>query len=35
MAPDWLQNGPGWLNDIGYDFYKSFIFDDRDRKSVV
>ncbi len=29
MAPDWLQNGPGWLNDIGYDFYKSFIFDDR------
>ena len=29
VAPDWLQNGPGWLNDIGYDFYKSFIFDDR------
>lgn len=28
-APDWIQNGPGWLNDIGYDIYKSFIFDDR------
>ncbi len=28
-APDWIQNGPQWLNDIGYDIYKSFIFDDR------
>ena len=29
VAPDWIQNGPEWLNDIGYDVYKSFIFDDR------
>jgi len=28
-APDWIRNGPQWLNDIGYDVYKSFIFDDR------
>ena len=28
-APDWIQNGPQWLNDIGYDIYKSFIFDNR------
>ena len=28
-APDWILNGPGWLNDIGYDIYKSFLFDDR------
>ena len=29
VAPDWLQNGPEWLNNIGYDIYKSFVFDDR------
>lgn len=29
VAPDWIQNGPQWLNDFGYDVYKSFIFDDR------
>ena len=29
VAPDWIQNGPEWLNDFGYDVYKSFIFDDR------
>ena len=28
-APDWILNGPAWLNDLGYDFYKSFVFDDR------
>ena len=28
-APAWIQNGPQWLNDIGYDIYKSFIFDNR------
>lgn len=28
VAPDWIQNGPEWLNDFGYDVYKSFIFDD-------
>ena len=29
VAPDWIQNGPEWLNNFGYDVYKSFIFDDR------
>lgn len=29
VAPDWIQNGPDWLNDFGYDIYKSFIFDNR------
>lgn len=28
-APDWILNGPEWLSGIGYDIYKSFIFDDR------
>ena len=28
-APDWILNGPEWLSDLGYDFYKSFVFDDR------
>lgn len=28
-APDWIQNGPEWLNSLGYDIYKSFIYDDR------
>ena len=25
VAPDWIQNGPEWLNDIGYDIYKSLL----------
>ena len=29
VAPDWIMNGPEWLNDLGYDIYKSLIFDDR------
>lgn len=29
VAPDWILQGPDWLNSIGYDIYKSFIFDDR------
>jgi len=28
-APDWLLNGPEWLHDMGYDFFKSFIYDNR------
>ena len=28
-APDWILNSPEWLSDLGYDFYKSFVFDDR------
>ncbi len=28
-APDWILNGPEWLSDLGYDFYKSFVFDNR------
>ena len=28
-APDWILNGPEWLSDLGYDIYKSFIFDNR------
>lgn len=29
VAPGWILNGPAWLNDLGYDIYKSLIFDDR------
>ena len=29
VAPDWILNGPDWLGSIGYDIYKSFIFDSR------
>ena len=29
VAPDWILNGPDWLNSLGYDIYKSFVFDDR------
>lgn len=29
VAPDWILNGPEWLSDLGYDFYKSFVFDNR------
>ena len=28
-APDWILNGPEWLEDFGYQFFKSFIFDNR------
>lgn len=28
-APEWLLNGPEWLSDLGYDIYKSFIYDQR------
>ena len=28
-APDWLQNGPKWLSDFGYQFFKSFLYDRR------
>ena len=30
VAPDWILNGPDWLNSLGYDIYKSFVFDGRD-----
>ena len=29
VAPGWITAGPAWLYELGYDFYKSFIFDDR------
>ena len=29
IAPDWVLNGPSWLNEFCYDFFKSFIYDDR------
>ena len=29
VAPDWILNGSDWLNSLGYDIYKSFVFDDR------
>lgn len=29
VAPEWVLNGPEWLQDLGYDIYKCFIFDDR------
>ena len=29
VAPDWILNGPDWLNSLGYDIYKSFVFEDR------
>lgn len=29
VAPEWVMNGPEWLQDLGYDIYKCFIFDDR------
>ncbi len=28
-APDWILNGPEWLYNLGYDIYKSFIYDNR------
>ena len=28
-APDWILNGPEWLEDFGYQFFKSFIYDAR------
>ena len=28
-APGWILNGPQWLEDFCYDFFKSFIFDNR------
>lgn len=28
-APDWILNGPEWLYNLGYDIYKSFIYDSR------
>ena len=28
-APDWLLNAPKWINDFGYQFFKSFIYDER------
>ena len=29
VAPGWITAGPAWLYELGYDFYQSFIFDDR------
>jgi len=29
VAPDWILNLPEWLEDLCYDIYKCFIFDDR------
>ena len=29
VAPGWILNLPEWLEDLCYDFYKSFFFDDR------
>ena len=28
-APEWILNGPEWLADFGYQFFKSFIYDMR------
>jgi len=28
-APDWILNSPEWLHDFCYDFFKSFIVEDR------
>ena len=28
-APDWILNGPEWLENFGYQFFKSFIHDNR------
>ena len=28
-APGWILNGPQWLEDFGYNFFKSFIYDNR------
>ncbi len=33
-APGWLLNGPEWLEDFGYQFFKSFIYDNRWRQYV-
>ena len=29
VAPQWILNLPEWLEDICFDFYKSFLFDER------
>ena len=29
VAPDWIMNGPEWLESLGYDLYKTLIYDDR------
>ena len=29
VAPSWILGLPQWLEEFFYDFYKSFIFDDR------
>ena len=29
VAPEWILNLPEWLEDICFDFYKSFLFDNR------
>jgi len=28
-APSWILNGPEWMENFGYQFFKSFIYDDR------
>lgn len=33
-VPDWIINGPTWFSDFSYDFFKSFIFDDRWKQYV-
>ena len=30
VAPDWILGMPEWIEDLCYDVYKSFIFDNRD-----
>ena len=29
VAPDWILGMPEWIEDLCYDVYKSFIFDNR------
>ena len=29
VAPEWILNLPEWLEDLCFDFYKSFLFDNR------
>jgi len=29
VAPNWILSAPEWLSNLGYDVYKSFIFDSR------
>lgn len=33
-VPNWIENGPTWFSDFSYDFFKSFIYDDRWKQYV-